>query len=97
MKLELFPQEIIDQYGLDNKADEKGYVFCEVNQGMYGLPQAGKLAQDQLSKRLNKEGYYQIKTTPEYWRHEWRPISFTLVVDNFGVTICQESRCKPSD
>jgi len=31
MKLELFPQEIIEQYGLDSKADKKGYVFCEVN------------------------------------------------------------------
>ncbi len=52
---------------------------------MYGLPQAGKLAQDQLSKRLNKVGYYQSKTTPGYWKHKWRPISFTLVVDDFGV------------
>jgi hypothetical protein len=56
MKFELFPQEIIEQYGLYNKADDKGYIFCEVNRGMYGLPQAGKLAQDQLSKRLNKVG-----------------------------------------
>ena len=61
MKLELFPQEIMDQYRLHNKANKKGYVFCEVNQGMYGLSQAGKLAQDQLSKQLNKVGYYQSK------------------------------------
>ena len=52
---------------------------------MYGLPQAGELAQDQLTKRFNKVGYYQSKTAPRYWKHEWRPISFTLVVDNFGV------------
>ena len=52
---------------------------------MYGLPQAGKLAQDQLSKCLNEVGYYQSNTTPGYWKHEWRLISFTLVVDNFGV------------
>jgi hypothetical protein len=43
------------------------------------------LAQDQLSKRLKEVGYYQSKTTPGYWKHEWRPISFTLVVDDFGV------------
>ena len=85
MKLELFPQDIIEHYGLDGKADEKGYVFCKVNRGMYGSPQAGKLAQDQLSKRLNEVGYYQSKTTPGYWKHEWMPISFRLVVDNFGV------------
>ena len=31
MKLELFPQENIEQYRLDSKANKKGYVFCEVN------------------------------------------------------------------
>jgi hypothetical protein len=31
MKLELFPQEIMKQYGLDSKADKKGYMFCKVN------------------------------------------------------------------
>ena len=52
---------------------------------MYGLPQAGLLAQQQLIKRLNKAGYHQSVTTPGFWKHEWRPISFTLVVDDFGV------------
>jgi hypothetical protein len=52
---------------------------------MYGLPQAGIIAQDLLTKQLHKAGYQQSKVTPGCWRHEWRPISFTLVVDNFGV------------
>jgi hypothetical protein len=30
-------------------------------------------------------GYTQSKLKPGYWKHEWQPISFTLVVDNFGV------------
>jgi len=85
IKLELFPREITDWYNLNNKADNKGYVFCKVKRGMYGLPQAGKLAQDQLSKWLNKVGYYQSKTTLGYWKHEWQPISFTLVVGGFTV------------
>jgi hypothetical protein len=41
MKLELFPQDIINEYGLRDKADADGNVFCEVQCGMYGLPQAG--------------------------------------------------------
>ena len=53
---------------------------------MYGLPQAGIIAQDLLTKRLHKTGYRQSKVTPGYWRHDWRPISFTLIDDNFGVT-----------
>jgi len=51
---------------MNEKVDDKGYVFCKVNRGMYGMPQAGKLAQDQLAMRLNEVGYYQIKTTPGY-------------------------------
>ncbi len=85
IKLELFPPDIINEYGLHDKVDADGNIFCEVQRGMYGLPQAGILAQDLLTKRLHKAGYWQSKITPGYWHHEWRPISFTLVVDNFGV------------
>ena len=52
---------------------------------MYGLPQAGLLAQEQLEERLNAEGYYQSTLVPGLWTHKWRPIQFSLVVDNFGV------------
>jgi hypothetical protein len=52
---------------------------------MYGLTQAGIIAQDLLTKCLHKAEYGQSKITPGYWHHKWRPISFTLVVDNFGV------------
>ena len=52
---------------------------------MYGLPQAGLIAQEELEQRLNKNGYHQSKLVPGLWLHEWRPISFTLVVDDFGV------------
>jgi hypothetical protein len=85
MKLELFPPEIIDKYRLRNKVDADGNVFCKVQRGMYGLPQAGIIAQDLLTKQLNKAGYRQSKITSGYWRHYWRPISFTLVVDNFSM------------
>jgi hypothetical protein len=44
MKLELFPPNIIEEYGLRVKVDADGNVFCEVQQGMYGLPQAGIIA-----------------------------------------------------
>eukprot|EP00804_Cyclotella_cryptica_P018472 CCRYP_004313-RA/>CCRYP_004313-RA protein AED:0.28 eAED:0.28 QI:0/-1/0/1/-1/1/1/0/226 len=53
--------------------------------GMYGLPHAGLIANELLNKRLNKHGYHQGKLVPDLWKHKWRPISFTLVVDDFGV------------
>ena len=85
VKLELFPQDIIKEYGLRNKVDTYGNVFCKVRRGIYDLPQAGIIAQDLLTKQLRQAGYRQSKVTPGCWRHEWRPISFSLVVDDFGV------------
>jgi hypothetical protein len=85
IKLELFPQDIINEYGLHDKVDADGDVSCEVQHGMYGLPQAGIIAQNLLTKRLHMAGYRQSKITPGYWHHDWCPISFTLIVGDFGV------------
>ncbi|KAL7488621.1 hypothetical protein ACHAW6_014218 [Cyclotella cf. meneghiniana] len=52
---------------------------------MNGLPQAGILANKLLSSRLNADGYYQCQFTPGLRHHKWRPITFSLVVDDFGV------------
>ncbi len=52
---------------------------------MYGLPQAGIIAQQLLEERLKKHGYCQSQTTPGLWKHNTRPISFSLVVDDFRV------------
>ena len=62
-----------------------GHVYIEIQKGMYGLPQAGILAQELLEKQLNKHGYSQIKVVPGLWTHKTHLISFTLVVDDFGV------------
>ena len=85
MKIEYFPQDVIDHYNLKDKVDEKGNLYVRVEKGMYGLPQAGKIANKLLEKRLKKFGYTQSTVTPGFWKHDWRPISFTLVVDDFGV------------
>jgi len=34
---------------------------------------------------LNKHGYHQSKLVPGLWKHNTRPMQFTLVVDDFGV------------
>jgi hypothetical protein len=84
MKLELFPEDIIEEYDLRNKVDANGYIHCEVHRGMYGLLQAGIIVQELLEKHLRATGYTQSKITPGYWKHKWQTISFTLVVDDFG-------------
>jgi hypothetical protein len=84
MQLKDLPDEIIEEYQLEEKATN-GCVYVEVRMGMYGLPNAGIIAQQLLEKRLEKHGYRQSQNTPGLWSHEWRPIQFTLVVDDFGV------------
>ena len=64
---------------------QKGWVYFEIRLRCYGLPQSGMLANKQLRLRLEKEVYYEARTTPGLWRHKWRPIQFCLVVDDFVV------------
>jgi hypothetical protein len=52
---------------------------------MYGLKQAGLLANQLLQTRLAPFGYYPARHTPGPWLHKTRPISFTLVVEDFAV------------
>jgi hypothetical protein len=82
--LKLTPQEMIVQYNLLPLVSD-GHVYIEVQKGMYGLPQAGILANQLLVRRLAIHGYHQTKSTPGIWRHATRPIQFTLLVDDFGV------------
>ena len=84
MPLSLFPSWTKEQYNLDKLA-KNGFVYLEMRRAVWGLPQAGILANKLLRKRLLPHGYYECKHTPGLWRHLTRPISFTLVVDDFGV------------
>jgi hypothetical protein len=60
-------------------------VYIEIQKGMYGLKQAGLLANQLLQTRLAPFGYYPARHTPGLWLHNTRPISFTLIVDDFAV------------
>ena len=83
--------DVIKHYNLEIKVTSDGCVYLEFQKGMYGLPQAGILAHQLLEKRLNDEGYTQSKLTPGFWTHKWRPIFFTLCVDDFGITyVCKK-------
>jgi hypothetical protein len=61
---------------------------------MYGLPQAGIIAQELLAKRLKEHGFTQSKTTPGLLTHEWCPIAFSLIVDSFGVKYIGEEHAQ---
>jgi hypothetical protein len=61
---------------------------------MYGLPQAGLLANKLLARRLTKYGYFQAEHTPGLWKHTWQPIQFALVVDDFGVEYAKKEHAQ---
>lgn len=45
------------------------WVYFEITNGVYDLKQAGKIS----------------ATTPGFWCHRWRPVSFVLIIDDFGI------------
>ena len=64
---------------------KNGFIYMCIQKGMYGLMAAGILANKLLKSRLAKKGYFELPHTPGLWKHVSRPISFTLVVDDFGI------------
>ena len=59
-------------------------LYFQVNKGMYGLPQAGLLAQNRLVAHIAQHGYIQSDTMPCLFRHTTNGATFVLVVDEFG-------------
>jgi hypothetical protein len=82
--LRQLPQTIIDRYSLQ-RFIHKDSVLFQVNKGMYGLPQAGLLAQKRLEKHLGEHGYTQAVNVPCLYRHTSNSVAFSLVVDDFGI------------
>lgn len=78
------PQDIIDEFNLE-KYFVNDTIYFEVRKTMYGLPQAGRLAQEDLFAHLSKHGFFQCANTPCLFRHKDRDITFCTVVDDFGV------------
>jgi hypothetical protein len=84
LPLSIIPDEVSQKYNLADKAVE-GWVYLEIRKGMYGLKQAGLLANQLLQQRLRPYGYHPARHTLGLWLHKTRPIAFTLIVDDFAV------------
>ena len=78
------PDEFMDHYDLHDKVID-GYIYAAVYKGMYGLPQAGRVANDALLPRLSAAGYIQAEHTPGLFKHTTNTVTFCLTVDDFGV------------
>jgi hypothetical protein len=84
MLLSRFPEEVVQKYNLNTLVVE-GWVYINIRKVMYGLKQAGLLVNKLVQTCLAPFGYYPARHTPGLWLHKTRPISSTLVVDDFEV------------
>ena len=84
IRIEDIPEEFIKEYNFLPMV-HNGWIYFEIVRGCYGLPQSGMLANNLLHTRLNKNCYFEVAITPGLWKHQWRPIQFCLIMENFGI------------
>ena len=60
------PEDVIDHYQLQKIVTPDDFVYCKIQKGMYGLPQARIIAQELLTERLAKHGYIKAKRRRDY-------------------------------
>jgi hypothetical protein len=80
----VIPDSIINEYKLLPLV-HRDHVYVEIRKGMYGLPQAGRIANDRLTEFLAPHGYTPMPITPGLWKDTTSDLVFALVVDDFGV------------
>ena len=84
IKYDEIPENVKQKYNL-RAIQHNGWVYIQIRKGMPGLKQAGRIANERLTKHLERYGYVPVDRTPSLWKHRTRPVTFTLVVDDFGV------------
>ena len=83
--LKIIPQEIIDSYDLNALVYNQGWIYMRIEKGMYGMKQAGIIANQELVKNMTPFGYHPVKHTPGLWVHNNKKTLFSLVVNDFCV------------
>jgi hypothetical protein len=69
-----------------------GNAHLELRRAVWGLPQAGILANKRLRQKLAPFGYKEHSNTPGY--HNTRPILFTPIVNDFDVKYVNKADVK---
>ena len=83
--LKIIPQDIIHAYNLTALVDDQGWIYMRTEKGMYGLKQAGIIANQELVKYMAPFGYHPVKHIPGLCVHDSRKTLFSLVVDDLCV------------
>ena len=82
--INMIPPNTMEEYKLHNLV-HTGMILTEIQKGMYGLPQARRLAYEKLVKHLSNSGYLPAKHTSDLFRYKTRDVTFYLIVDDFGI------------
>ena len=67
------------------------YVYIKTKKGIYGQKQAAILAHENLVKNLQQYGYNHISHTLSLWKHDTKPITFCLCLDDLGIKYFNKS------
>ena len=84
LPMDIILEDITQQCNLRNLS-HKVFVYMDIQKGVYGIPQSGKITNDKIKLHLAKFGYESAPVAPGLWRHQTHPVQFSLVVDDFGV------------
>ena len=84
MKLTDFPEHVQQTYNLQAH-DKNGYIYLGTRMSIYGLPQAGKLANESLRDKLRPNCYYEVSHNQGIWKHISFPNDFSLVLDDSDI------------
>jgi hypothetical protein len=83
--ISVIPDSIMTKYKL-LPLMHHDHVYVEIRKGMYGLPQAGWIANNCLTAFHAPHGYSTpMPITPGFWKETTSDLVVALVVDDFGV------------
>ena len=85
LPISIIMQDFTDSYNLQSLVDNQEWVYFRIDKVMYGLKQAGIIANEALVTHMAPFGYHPVKHTPGVWVHDTRPTIFSLVVDDLCV------------
>ena len=85
IKLSIIPDKFSEEHNLHDLVNVNMHVCAEVRSGIHGSPQVGRLAHEDLVSNLSQCSHKPVKSTLGIWKHTNNGISFTLVVNDFGI------------
>ena len=85
LHINITPEEIIQKCKLQCKMDKNGWACVEIRRAMCGLKPAGRISHDQLKDRLTVHRHKPPRIATGLWKHETKPVQFSLIVDDVRV------------